>query len=171
MANMITCIRMICSIVLVYCPTFSVSFYVFYILAGVSDMLDGMVARHFKTVSDFGSKLDTVADFIFCLVCFILNKSLRITIKIIPVLKLERWMFIWIFVIALIKLINLISAYVVQKKFVACHSNLNKLTGALLFCLPLTVKVIDLRYSMVVIGTVATFAAIQEGHFIRKGLS
>lgn len=119
-------------------------------------------ARHFKTVSDFGSKLDTVADFIFCLVCFI---------KIIPVLKLESWMVIWIFVIAFIKLINLISAYVVQKKFVACHSNLNKLTGALLFCLLLTLKVIDLRYSMVVIGIVATVAAIQEGHLIRKGLS
>lgn len=162
MANMITCIRMICSIVLVCCPNFSVSFYVFYILAGVSDMLDGMVARHFKTVSDFGSKLDTVADFIFCLVCFI---------KIIPVLKLERWMFIWIFVIALIKLINLISAYVVQKKFVVCHSNPNKLTGFLLFCLPITIKVIDLRYSMVVIGIVATLAAIQEGHLIRTGNS
>lgn len=162
MANMITCIRMICSIVLVFCPAFSVSFYVLYVLSGVSDMLDGIVARHFKTVSDFGSKLDTVADLIFCLVCFI---------KIISVLKFERWMFIWIFVIALIKLINLISAYVVQKRFVACHSNLNKLTGALLFCLPLTLKVIDLRYSMVVIGIVATLAAIQEGHFIRKGLN
>ena len=162
MANMITCIRMICSIVLVFCPAFSASFYMLYVLAGVTDMLDGIVARHFKTVSDFGSKLDTVADFIFCLVCFI---------KIIPVLKFERWMFIWIFVIALIKLINLLSAYVVQKKFVACHSNLNKLTGALLFCLPLTLKVIDLRYSMVVVGTVATVAAIQEGHLIRKGLS
>nr|WP_275887360.1 CDP-alcohol phosphatidyltransferase family protein [Streptococcus lutetiensis] len=159
---MITCIRMICSIVLVFCPAFSVSFYVLYVLAGVTDVLDGIVARHFGCVSDFGSKLDTVADFIFCLVCFI---------KIIPVLKLERWMFIWILVIAFIKLINLISAYVVQKKFVACHSNLNKLTGALLFCLPLTLKVIDLRYSMVVIGTVATFAAIQEGHLIRKGLN
>lgn len=162
MANMITCIRMICSIVLVFCPAFSASFYMLYVLAGVTDMLDGIVARHFKTVSDFGSKLDTVADFIFCLVCFI---------KIIPVLKLEKWMFIWIFVIALIKLINLLSAYVVQKKFVVCHSNLNKLTGALLFCLPLTLKVIDLRYSMVVVGIVATFAAIQEGHLIRKGLS
>ncbi|WP_288275323.1 CDP-alcohol phosphatidyltransferase family protein [uncultured Streptococcus sp.] len=162
MANMITRIRMICSIVLVFCPAFSVSFYMLYVLAGVTDVLDGIVARHFGCVSDFGSKLDTVADFIFCLVCFI---------KIIPVLKLERWMFIWIFVIALIKLINLISAYVVQKKFVACHSNLNKLTGALLFCLPLTLKVVDLRYSMVVIGIVATVAAIQEGHLIRKGLS
>lgn len=162
MANMITCIRMICSIVLVFCPAFSVSFYVLYVLAGMTDVLDGMVARHFKIVSDFGSKLDTVADLIFCLVCFI---------KIISVLKFERWMFIWIFVIALIKLINLISAYVVQKRFVACHSNLNKLTGVLLFCLLITIKVIDLRYSMVVIGTVATFAAIQEGHLIRKGLN
>lgn len=162
MANAITCIRIICSIVLLFCPAFSVSFYVLYILAGITDVLDGMVARRLEYVSEFGSRLDTIADFIFCLVCFI---------KLIPVLKFENWMLIWIFVIAIIKLINFISAYVVQKKFVAIHSNLNKLTGLLLFFLPISLKVIDLSYSMLVIGIVATLAAIQEGHLIRTGNS
>ena len=44
---------------------------------------------------------------------------------------------------------------------------MNKITGFLLFALPLTVTIIDLRYSAVIVCTVATFAAIQEGYFIR----
>jgi hypothetical protein len=39
----------------------------------------------------------------------------------------------------------------------------------LLFALPLTLNFIELRYSAVVVCVIATFAAIQEGHFIRTG--
>ncbi|WP_074629426.1 CDP-alcohol phosphatidyltransferase family protein [Streptococcus equinus] len=75
------------------------SFYALYILAGITDVLDCMVARRFGYVSEFGLRLDIVADFILCLVCFI---------KLISVLKFEKWMLIWILVVAIIKLINLI---------------------------------------------------------------
>ena len=66
-----------------------------------------------------------------------------------------------------IKAINLISGYVIRKEFVALHTVMNKVTGVLLFVLPLTVTVIDLKYSGAVVCAAATFAAIQEGHFIR----
>jgi CDP-diacylglycerol--glycerol-3-phosphate 3-phosphatidyltransferase len=46
-------------------------FCVLYISAGVSDMVDGWVARKTNTVSDFGSKLDTVADIFFVAVCLV----------------------------------------------------------------------------------------------------
>ncbi|WP_081349270.1 hypothetical protein [Streptococcus equinus] len=49
----------------------------------------------------------------------------------------------------------------------AIHSKLNELTGALLFFLPISLKVIDLSYSMTMLGIVATLAAIQEVHLIR----
>ena len=65
------------------------------------------------------------------------------------------------------KIINIISGFAVQKKFVAVHTVLNKVTGAILFLLPLTVPFADLRYSGSVVCAVATLAAIQEGHFIR----
>jgi len=50
---------------------------------------------------------------------------------------------------------------------VAVHSVMNKATGVLLFLLPLTILVFPLKYSAIVVCAVATFAAIQEGHFIR----
>ena len=68
----------------------------------------------------------------------------------------------------LIKIINIISGFIVQQRFVAVHTILNKVTGAMLFVLPFSVSFVDLRYSGSVICAVATFAAIQEGHLIRS---
>ena len=53
--------------------------------------------------------------------------------------------------------------------FVAIHSVMNKATGALLFLLPLTIPAVGLKTSAVIVCAAATFAAIQEGYFIRTG--
>ena len=158
MANIITILRILCSIAILFCPVFSVAFYALYIAAGVSDMMDGWVARQTHTTSAFGAKLDTIADIIFVIVCLF---------KLLPVMDIPTWLYVWIGIIAFIKIINIVSGYVVQKQFVAIHSVMNKVTGLLLFVLPLTLYFIDLRYSAVVVCLVATFAAIQEGYFIR----
>ena len=160
MANIITGIRIVCSIALLYLPVFSPAFYTLYIAAGFSDMIDGTVARKTGTVSDFGSKLDTAADVVLVAVC------LR---KIIPVLDTPIWLIIWITVIALIKVINIISGYVMRKEFAAVHTVMNKLTGFALFLLPVTLSIIDLKYSGMFVCALATLAAIQEGHLIRTG--
>ena len=69
--------------------------------------------------------------------------------------------------IALIKIINIISGYIVQRKLVAVHSVMNKVTGVLLFILPLTFPIVPLKYLAIPICAVATFSAVQEGHYIR----
>ena len=158
MANIITIIWILCGIAILFCPVFSVAFYSLYITAGLSDMIDGWVARKTNTVSDFGSKLDIVADVIFVIVCLI---------KLLPVMSVPLWLYVWVGIIALIKVVNVVSGFVVQKQFVAVHSVMNKVTGVLLFILPLTLSIIVLKYSAIVVCLIATFAAIQEGHFIR----
>ena len=158
MANIITSLRILCSIAILFCPAFSGAFYALYITAGLSDIADGWIARKTNTVSAFGSKLDTVADVIFVIVCLI---------KLLPVIDIPRWLYVWIGVIALIKVINMVSGFVIQKQFVSIHSVMNKITGVLLFVFPLTLSFIDLKYSATAVCIFATFAAIQEGHFIR----
>ena len=138
MANIITGIRIICSIALVFFPAFSPAFYTLYIVAGISDMIDGVVARKMGTVSEFGTKLDTAADFILVVVCLI---------KLIPIIHVPKWLIIWIIIIAVIKAINLISGYVTRIEIVVLHTVMNKVTGILLFVLPLTLTFIDLKYS------------------------
>ena len=82
-ANSITLIRILCSIAILFCPVFSVAFYALYIAAGLSDMMDGWVARRTHTASAFGAKLDTVADVIFVIVCLI---------KLLPVMDIPETM-------------------------------------------------------------------------------
>ncbi|MBR3148666.1 MAG: hypothetical protein IKF64_00705 [Eubacterium sp.] len=88
-------------------------------------------------------------------------------VKIVPETEVPKWIIIWVCVIAVIKVINIISGFVCQKKFVAEHTLMNKITGLLLFLLPLTLTFIELKYSGAVVCAIATFAAIQEGHYIR----
>lgn len=45
---------------------------------------------------------------------------------------------------------------------------MNKITGALLFLLPLTFKLVEIRYCAIAVCFIATAAAIQEGFCIRK---
>ena len=160
MANIITGFRGLISIALLFCPVFSPVFYILYQIAGLSDMIDGTIARRTNTVSEFGAKFDTAADFVFVVVCLI---------RFLPVISIPAWLYVWIILIALIKIIIIISGYVVQKKLVAVHSVMNKVTGVLLFILPLTFSIVPLKYSALPVCAVATFAAVQEGHFIKTG--
>ena len=160
MANVITGLRILVSAVLLFCPVFSPIFYVLYLIAGLSDMADGIVARKTNSVSEFGSRFDSIADFVFVAVCLI---------KILPVIDIPVWLYVWTAVIFFVKIINIISGYVMQKRYVAVHTTMNKATGVLLFMLPLTLTIVPLNYSGIPICSVATFAAIQEGHFIRTG--
>ena len=123
-------------------------------------MIDGPTARRTRSVSKFGAKLDTVADLVFVAVCLI---------KLIPLLDIPLWLSVWIAIIVLIKGSNIASGYVRQKRFVAVHSAMNRITGILLFLLPLTLPIVELKYSTPLVCAAATFAAIQEGHFIRTG--
>lgn len=158
-ANAITCCRILISLLMFLFSVFSPGFYVCYLIAGISDMIDGTIARKLGTNSKFGEKLDTVADFIFAVIALF---------KLLPVMKISMTIWIWIGLIAVIKLINIISGFVVQKRFVTVHSLANKITGAVLFALPLTLSLIDVSYSAIFVCLAATFAAIQEGHIIRS---
>ena len=72
-------------------------------------------------------------------------------------------LYVWIAVIAIIKLSSITAGYIRQKKLVSVHSVLNKAAGLLLFVFPLTLAFMDLRYSGAVVCMAATAAAIQEG--------
>ena len=159
-ANLITGMRILSSIVLLFCPVFSPVFFALYVIAGITDMIDGAVARKTGAVSALGARLDTAADFVFVAVCLW---------KLLPKLSVPLWLWLWIGGIALIRAVNILFGYICQKRFVVMHTVLNKITGILLFILPLTLRVIDLRYSGGFVCAVATCSAIQEGVFIRMG--
>ena len=157
-ANYISVSRSIMSIVLLIPETFSITFYIIYIYCGISDMLDGFVARKSKDESKIGARLDSAADIIFVIVAMI---------KILPALNLSKGIIIWTVIVALIKVTNVICAYIYYKKIVLPHTIANKITGFILFIAPFIIFNTNSIIFEIIICSVATFAAVQEGHYIR----
>ena len=160
-ANIITGSRIALSLPLLFIPLSSAWFYVFYIFCGLTDMIDGTIARKTETVSSFGSKLDTASDLVFMAVC---------AVKLLPKINICIWLWIWIAVIAIVKVTNIVIGFIRRKKLVALHTVLNKTTGLLLFFLPLTLQFVVPTYSLAVVCTVATIAALQEGYYTIKAI-
>ena len=158
-ANIITFCRIIGSFLLLLFPIFSVGFYIIYLFCGFSDMIDGTIARKTNSDSRFGSVLDTIADIVFIAVSFV---------KLLPSIYLPWWLWIWCGAITIIKIGNIIVGYVLKKQFVALHTRLNKVTGLLLFLLPLTISFVELKYIVTVVCSIATVSAIQEGVCVIK---
>ena len=159
-ANIITLCRMIGSIGLLFCPMFSACFYGLYIFCGLTDMVDGTIARKMGAISEFGAKLDTVADFLFVIASFV---------KLVPVIRIPVWIWVWAAVIAMGKLVTLVWGFTQMKQMPSLHTIANKATGLCLFLLPLTMSLVDLRYIAPAVCVIATIAAIQEGYYIATG--
>ena len=158
-ANVITGLRIVFCLPLLFVPLTSVWFYALYLLCGLSDMIDGTVARKLGSVSDFGAKLDTVSDFVFIVVALI---------RFAPHLHIPIWLWIWIGIIAMIKFGNMAWGFVRTKKLISPHTVLNKITGLLLFLLPVTISFIDLTFTLPIVCTVATVAAMHEWYYMEK---
>ena len=159
-ANILTSCRILGSILLLFFPVFSSSFYITYLLCGFSDMIDGTIARKTNSVSDFGSKIDTAADLVFMLVC---------CVKILPRVNLSAWIWVWISIIALIKIFNLALFLIQKKRLLSMHSVLNKAVGFLLFLFPLSLNFVEATYTASVICVLAVLAVMQEIYITAKG--
>ena len=154
--NVISVLRIAGSIGLLFCDVKGWPFWSLYVLCGLSDILDGWLARRLHAESKTGAILDSVSDIVFVACC---------AIRLSPVLEIPVWLCIWAGIIVTIKIINQISALIVCKRVCFPHTVANKLTGFLLF---LTVP--TMSWSMIpisIVAALATFAAVQEGHFIR----
>ena len=158
-ANIVTACRILGSVIMLFLPAYSIAFFITYISCGFTDMIDGTIARKTNSNSEFGAKIDTTADIVFLTVAMI---------KILPTINIPRFLWIWGSTIGIIKIGNIICGYSFKKQFFTVHSAMNKITGLLLFILPLTLSFIEQKYSIFAVCTIATFAASQEGVYIIK---
>ena len=155
--NIITALRIAGSIGLLFCNTNGWMFWTLYVFCGLSDMVDGWLARRLHAESKTGSILDSIADLSFVACC---------AIQLLPILSIPSWLWIWAGIIVIIKIVNQISSLIIIKRFCFPHTVANKLTGFLLF---LTVPTISWCIIPIAIAAIiATFAALQEWHSIRN---
>ena len=154
--NVISILRIAGSFSLLFCDVKGWPFWTLYVLCGLSDIVDGWLARKLHAESKTGTVLDSVADILFVVCC---------AVRLLPVVETPVWLWIWGGVIVFIKIVNQISALFVCKRFSFPHTLANKLTGLLLFLAAPAMfwSVIPLA----IVAALATFAAVQEGHLIR----
>jgi len=114
--NLITSIRILGTFCLLFTKPFTVAFYIIYTISGISDLLDGFVARRLKIESELGAKLDSIADLLFYSIS---------TILILPELYRRLPVIIWYFV-ALIVLLRVFSSLIALLYSLSKASKLRK---------------------------------------------
>ena len=83
-------------------------------------------------------------------------------VKILPFLKIPLWMWIWVAVIGAVKITSILIASTKAHRLLIEHSFGNKLTGLLLYLLPLSVHIADVKYGAILVCAVATGTVIKE---------
>ena len=133
LANGITIVRIILAPFLLAMRPLEAAYILIYIICGVSDILDGYVARKMHTTSKMGSKLDSIADFVMMVI---------VSITLYQIIEWTDFIIAWILIIGLDRIVSLVMVFIKFKELAMLHTYSNKLTGFILFITPLLIGVI-----------------------------
>ncbi len=153
--NILTLLRIVGSLFLILLKPLTSAFFAVYTLAGLTDALDGFIARRFNASTELGKKLDSAADLLFYAVMLI---------KLSPTLftLLPRPIWIAVGIIFILRLISYGTAAVKHKNFASLHTVLNKISGALIFLVPYFVPTKMFTALCILICAVTFAAAVHE---------
>lgn len=137
----------------------SVTFWVCYLWCGISDMLDGLLARKFGQQSMTGAKLDSISDLVFA-----------VTILIVIEQYVYLPMYLWwcIVAITILRLISYSIGFYKYRTFSSLHSLMNKITGFFIFAFPLLYICFGVDVAGILICIVASLSSIEEMVIIIK---
>lgn len=156
-ANYISIGRIFFVFTLVLVKPLSITFFIIYLLCGISDIFDGYIARKTETISKLGGKLDSVADLVMVMVLIII---------LYPIINLTVQIIIWVVIIGIIRAISMIMVFVKYKTFGMLHTYSNKITGLMLFIFPLLLVFLQSDLLLMYILCVAASISAVEEFFI-----
>ena len=132
---------------------FSPSFFVLYALCGLTDWLDGALARRLGSTSPLGALLDSLGDAVFTAVTLS---------RVLPVLKLPVWALVCIVCIVLVRAASLAVGARRFGQSAFLHTYLNKLTGLVLFVLVPLLSILPQAPLLILCCAVAALSSIEE---------
>ncbi len=153
--NVLTTMRLLSAVFLFFVEPLSDLFFIIYTFAGVSDVLDGLIARGTGSTSLLGARLDSMAD-----LCFYAAMLLRILPIVWPIVDMWKWCFVG--VILVIRLISYTIAALKFKRMASVHTYLNKATGLVVFLIPYAIYRPIFSAFCVVICVIAAAASCEE---------
>ncbi|MCL2446498.1 MAG: CDP-alcohol phosphatidyltransferase family protein [Oscillospiraceae bacterium] len=122
--NILSFSRIPLSILLLFLVNYSAWFVAVYVFTGLTDVLDGQLARKHGRCTDFGAKLDGFADLLFMLCCLVIVFGLQ---------QLHRYFSIYVLValavIVALKIFNLLFGRIKFRVWSAMHTKANQLTA------------------------------------------
>lgn len=151
--NALSCARIVLSFVLLFVEPLSAAFFVVYLACGTTDVLDGVLARRLRATTKAGAVLDSVGDVAFIGALFIV---------MVPLLALPVALWLWVGVVAAVRLASLVVGAVRYRAWATLHTRANKVTGLALFCFPLLFALFGTVPSTVFFCAVATLSAVEE---------
>lgn len=153
--NALSLTRVPMSVSLLIVKPFSAAFFFLYLLCGLTDLLDGRLARRFRVESSVGAKLDGIADFTFFGCSFYV---------ILTTLSIPEFLLVWV---ALIVVIRAVSLAVATRKFhswAALHTQANKLTFVMYYLFPLCSWMFGVALAGTVLCAITTYAFLEEAY-------
>lgn len=151
--NLISISRIVGTVVLLFFKPFSIPFFIIYALCGISDILDGMIARKMDLESKMGQVLDSIADFLMISILLLV---------LVPYLDLPLWGIYWVVIIAVIRFVSLGVGFLRYRKLAFLHTYANKFTGVVLFCSPFFYVISGLHTTIIFLCIIASISALEE---------
>ena len=128
-------------------------FLLIHILCGITDIIDGYIARKTHTESSLGSKIDSIADLIMMIVLMVV---------LFPFIDPNQSIIMWVFIIGVIKVISIIIVFIKYRTFEILHTYGNKIVGFVLFVYPISLYFIQSNITEHIICIIASIAALEE---------
>lgn len=152
--NFITISRMFLSLMLPFIIHQPELFLFVFLLCGITDILDGYLARKWGVNNNLGAKLDSIADtMLFLIMTYLAIRLLGDRISsFIPI----------ILVIIVVRFFNVIFAYTKYGCFLMVHTLANKATGLCIYGVILIYQIIPRMEFVWIAFTIAFLSAIEE---------
>jgi CDP-diacylglycerol--glycerol-3-phosphate 3-phosphatidyltransferase len=151
--NYITILRIFAAVSLLFVKPFSALFFFFYLICGISDVLDGYIARKMNASSNLGQILDSISDLIFISIVLLIS---------IPIIKLPSLIIYWIVVIVVVRFFSIIIGFLRFQQFAFLHTFANKATGIIIFFFPFIFFIFGIEITTTIICCMASISAIEE---------
>lgn len=153
MANLITFLRIPLAISMLCMAPFSTAFWIIYFICGITDMLDGLVARTLRQESANGAKLDSIADFVF---------AVSVATFVIINIEIPTWLWLCTLGIAILRFISYGIGFYKYHTFASLHTYANKITGAFIYMAPIIYCLCGLTVTGMALCVVAFYSSVEE---------
>lgn len=122
--NIISLSRAAAAVGLLFTAVFSGPFWALYLWCGVSDMIDGPLARRLGAESRAGAAIDSIADFVFVAIA---------CVRIIPALAIHIWLWLIVGAAAVSQLVRMCCLFFRRGGWDGLHDSTNRIVGLALY--------------------------------------